>query len=122
VARKLDEYSDVISRLVTETVACTPQEWTKGTLTIDTDGTRINYKLKNETQPGTASISEKLRTLIDELYIRMSHQGDSWTQAIITFNQEGERVKFDTSFKYATPKQVQPPSIPKKPWWKFGRA
>ena len=57
---KLDEYTDALNRLVPETVACTPQEWTRGTLTIQSDGTRINYQLKNEAQPGTAVISEKL--------------------------------------------------------------
>ena len=103
-------------------VACTPQEWTKGTLTIDCDGTRVDYKLKNQDQPGMAAISEKLRDLIDELYVRMSHQGDTWTQAIISFTQEGGNCKFNTSFQYAQSEQMPPSTLAKKPWWKFGRA
>ena len=42
---KLDKYSDILTRLVSEAVACTPPEWKKGTLTIECDGIRINYKL-----------------------------------------------------------------------------
>ncbi|WP_203142919.1 hypothetical protein [Marinobacter mangrovi] len=119
---KLEQYSDVITRLVSEAVACTPQEWTRGTLTIECDGTRIDYKLKNEDQPGKALISEKLRDLIDELYVRMAHSGDAWTQAVVTFFQEGDDGKFNTSFQYAKTPPASSTSAKKKPWWKFGRA
>ena len=100
---KLDQYSDVLSRLVREATACTPREWNKGKLTIDCDGTRITYRLKNEEQPGTAVISEKLRDLIDELYVRMNHHGDTWTQATISFHHKGTSARFDTAFVYADP-------------------
>jgi hypothetical protein len=117
MTKKLEQYTDVINRLVSETVKCTPQEWTKGTLTIDCDGTRINYKLKNEDQPGAASISEKLRDLIDELYVRMAQQGDTWIEAALTFQVAGNDVNFKTDFKYAAPKE---PTViaTDKPWWK----
>ena len=114
---KFAQYTDVLNRLVAETVACTPKEWPKGTLTIESDGTRINYWLKNEEQPGKALISEKLRDLIDELYVRMSNQGDTWTVATIGFFQQDEAVTFNTSFQYAKPKQSQA-SPAAKPWWK----
>lgn len=119
---KLEQYSDVITRLVSETVACTPQEWTRGTLTIECEGTRIDYKLKNEDQPGKALISEKLRDLIDELYVRMAHSGGAWTQAVVTFFQEGDNCKFHTSFQYAKTPPTSSTSAKKKSWWKFGRA
>jgi len=122
VTNKLDQYSDVITRLVSETVACTPKEWTKGTLTIDCDGTRINYRLKNEDDPGKAIISEDLRDLIDELYVRMSHEGDVWTQATVSFIQDGNDCKFNTSFEYENANNAPQDAATKKPWWKFGRA
>jgi hypothetical protein len=117
---KFDEYSDILSRLVDETVACTPEEWDHGTLTIESDGVRINYKLKSPDQPGSARISENLRDLIDELYVRMDRHGEAWRQATIQFRLEGVELKFDTSFEYAAnlPPVVLPP---KQPWWKFGR-
>jgi len=128
---KFEEYNDVMTRLVSETVSCTPAEWNHGVLTIDCDGTRIQYRLKNEQQPGTASISEQLRTLCEELYVRMSRQGDAWTQATVTFNCEGEDVEFDTAFQYAQPPTSVPSGAPepppflaqpaKKRWWKLGR-
>jgi hypothetical protein len=128
---KLEEYNDVVTRLVSETVSCTPAEWDHGALTIDCDGRRIDYKLKNEQQPGTARISGELRALCEELYARMSRQGDTWTQAIITFNREGDDVEFETAFQYAQPASPMPSAVPasppfltqstQKPWWKFGR-
>jgi hypothetical protein len=110
---KLDKYPDVLTRLVRETVHCSPAEWTSGTLTVDCDGTRINYKLKNESEPGTAVISEKLRTLIDEFYVRMSQAGDVWTQAIVSFSRNGNALDFNTQFQYAKRE------IATKSRWKF---
>jgi hypothetical protein len=117
---KLDEYSDVFDRLVPEMVACTPEQWNHGTLTIQSDGTRITYKLKNDDQPGAAVISANLRTLIDELYVRMSRHGDAWTLATIAFSQEGDDVEFTTSFEYSEAAAAAPAPSAKKPWWKFG--
>ena len=114
MTEKLERYSDVMTRLVSETLACTPIEWTKGALTIDTDGTRIDYKLKNDDEPTKAVISEKLRDLIDELYVRMAHGGDVWTQAIVTFWREGNNLKFNTTFQY--PGRVAVAT--ERPWWK----
>ena len=129
---KLEQYNDVITRLVTETVYCTPDEWSHGALTIDCDGSRIDYKLKNEEQPGTAQISDALRKLCEELYVRMSRQGDAWAQAVVSFTREGEDVEFETAFQYAQPASPTPSAVPeppdfltqptKKPWWKLGRS
>lgn len=119
MADKFDEYNDILTRLVRETVACTPSEWTKGALTIDCDGTRINYKLKNTDHPETASISEKLRDLIDEFYVRMAQRGEPWTQAIVSFSQEGGSVKFDTKFSYSASQQATKAPEKSKSRWKF---
>jgi hypothetical protein len=99
---KLEEYNDVTTRIVSETIACTPEEWTHGTLTIDCDGTRIDYKLKNAEQPGMAVISNTLRSLCEELYVRMARHGNRWTQATITFEVEDGKASFKNSFRYAS--------------------
>ncbi len=117
---KLDEYTEVMTRLVSEAVACSPEEWSGGKLTIDCDGTRINYKLKNAKEPGIATLSEKLRDLIDELYVRMSRQGDVWTQAAIEFRCDGEDIEFSNSFQYPQTTQHAQAESAKRPWWKFG--
>ena len=108
---KLEEYNDITTRVVSETIACTPVEWTHGTLTIDCDGTRIDYKLKNAEQPGMAVISDKLRSLCEELYVRMSRHGDGWTQATIHFEIENGNARFKNSFQYASREPVTP-SLP----------
>ena len=115
---KLDEYTDVLNRLASETVACTPQEWTKGVLSIECDGVRINYKLKNEDEPGKAVISEELRDLIDEFYVRMSRRDEAWLEAHVQFDRSGDQVKFETSFKYPA-QSTALSSQPSKPWWKM---
>jgi hypothetical protein len=122
MTNKLDQYSDVLLRLLREAIACTPQEWTKGTLTIDCDGVKINYKLMNGEQPGLASISESLRNLIDELYVRMANQGDKWAQATLSFFQESDEWKFDVNFEYVSDVVASETSVatPKaKRTWKF---
>lgn len=45
-----------------------------------------------------AVISETLRTLIDEFYIRMARRGEAWTQAVVSFHRDGNSVGFKTSF------------------------
>ena len=97
---KFDEYTDILMRLVAEAAACTPEDWKRSTLTIDSDGARINYRLKNEESPNKARISEKLRDLIDEFYVRMADRGNAWTQSVVTFWREGNGLKFNTSFTY----------------------
>ena len=121
---KLDQYSDVITRLLKESIACTPQEWTRGTLTIDCDGVRIDYKLKNDEQPGTASISDTLKSLIEELYVRMAQQGDLWTQARLSFSEGDDGWQYGLDFRYPdkaadTAAAAPPQPAPVKSKWKF---
>lgn len=97
---KFDAYSDVLARLVEETVRCCPAEWTYGVLSIESDGSRINYSLKNSEESSKASISEKLRDLIDEFYVKMAQGGDVWIGAQVKWRRDGADLKFDTSFQY----------------------
>ena len=105
-----NQQSDVLSRLVTEAVACAPKEWDHGTLTVQCDGKWLDYQLKNAEQQGKAKISDKLRDLIEELYVLMAGRGDVWTAATITFRMDGEEARCDASFQYAKP--LNPPSAP----------
>jgi hypothetical protein len=113
---KFGQYTDVITRLVSETVSCTPEQWNDGTLFIESDGVHITYKLKNDKQPEKAIISESLRDLIDKLYVRMSHNGHAWKLATVYFYREGNDLKFNTDFQYPEPASAAPK---KTPWWQF---
>lgn len=119
---KLGVYSDVLTRLVREEVACSPASWDRGVLSIQCDGVRVTYQLKNADHADKASISELLRDLIDELYVRMAQNNDAWSAARVEWWREGSELKFKVDFERpaadATP-TVEPK--PKQPWWKLGR-
>ena len=123
MADKFDAYTDVIARLAGEAVKCSPPSWARGTLSIQCDGVRLTYQLKNEDHVEKAVLSELLRDQIDELYVRMRGAGDVWTEARLNWWREENNLKFNVSFDYPSPKPLDPAPPPKssQPWWKFGR-
>jgi hypothetical protein len=118
---KLDVYTEILGRLVSETVRCSPQSWNVGALSIESDGVRLTYRLKNEESPDKAVISEQLRDLIDEFYVRMAQRGEVWSGAQIQFTRLNGEIKYEIAFQYppkaSQPKQQAPE--PKRPWWKI---
>ena len=123
MAAKLDGYTDVITRLAGETVKCSAPGWERGLLSIQCDGMRLTYQLKNEDSTEKAILSETLRDQIDELYIRMRDAGDVWIGASLNWWREANDLKFNIAFEYPSAKapELAPPPTPKQPWWKFGR-
>jgi hypothetical protein len=117
----IEQYSEIITRLVTEVLQCVPREWQHGTLTMNSDGKRLTYNLRAEDQPGKAVLSEHLRDLIDELYVRMAQHGNAWEQCVVTFKRSNGKVTFDTSFRHGQPgapaPEPAPGAKPKKSWW-----
>ncbi len=115
----IEQYSEVITRLVTEVIQCVPREWQHGTLTMNCDGQRLTYSLLAEDQPGKALLSEHLRDLIDELYVRMAQHNNAWEQSVVTFERKNGEVSFNTSFRHANSQSPTVPSTakPKKRWW-----
>ena len=112
MTEKLGLYSDVLHRLAAEMERCSPERWERGELAIQSDGVRLTYRLHNEGHPDRANLSDKLRALIDELYVTMRREGDMWVAARIRWWIEGGAIRFDTHFDYAGT------SAPKKSWWK----
>ena len=96
-----DAYSEVILALTTEAIRCSPPSWTSGVLSIDCDGTAINYKLKNPEQTDEATLSDELRGLYEQLYVVMRENGDDWREADVRFEQHGKEWQMNTKFKYA---------------------
>lgn len=99
-AERLQRYGDVLNRLVSEMVACSPEAWTNGRLSIQFDGARLTYQLRNPGHSERAELSPELIALIDELAVRMIREGAVWREASITFTRAGENVSFDASFDY----------------------
>jgi hypothetical protein len=98
---KLAEYSTIVNRVGGEMFASTPETWDYGVLTIQSDGTQLTYQLKNQHSSDRAEISPELMAAIDELYVTMRSQGDTWTAARFEFRKVAGDVKIDTSFTYA---------------------
>ena len=99
-AERLQRYGDVLNQLVSEMVACSPEGWTSGRLSIQFDGARLTYQLRNPGHPERAELSPELIALIDELAVRMIRDGAAWREASIGFTRTGENVSFDASFDY----------------------
>ena len=93
-----DLYSDVLARLVSEMIACSPERWERGELAVQSSGPRLTYQLRNEGHPDRADLSEDLRTLIDALYGTMRGAGETWTAARIRWWVEGDGYRCDTHF------------------------
>jgi hypothetical protein len=109
---KLDAYSDVLRQLVYEMEACSPHSWERGELSIQSDGARLAYSLRNEGHPDRATLTDELRKAIDALFVKMRQNGDAWTAARIRWWVEGGAIRFDTGFDY-----IQNPA-PKRSWWR----
>jgi len=109
---KLDAYNDVLQKLVSEIVACSPERWERGELAIQAEGGRLAYTLRNEGHPDRAELSEDLRKRIDALFVRMRRDGDAWQAARIRWWIEGGAIRFDPGFDY-----IENPA-PKRSWWR----
>ncbi len=111
-----------INELVSESLRCSPSSWREGVLTIQTDGTQLNYQLKNPAAKDKATISDALRALCEELCVLLWKNGNRWTEARINFSRSNGEVDFKVSFSYETGLNIVPPptvSSALKPWWKF---
>jgi hypothetical protein len=126
MADKFDRYTEQLTALIEEAISCSPASWTEGTLTIDCDGSYMNYALKNSGSAEKAQISAALRQLCEELYVVMRKAGDWWIKAVVHFFRKDDSWSFKVDFTYqdalrreqapTANKQVDPPA---RPWWKL---
>lgn len=108
MTEKFERYSDVLNRLASEAIECSPEQWREGVLSISCDGAGINYSLKNPNSDLRASISEDLRSLCEELYVVMRNAGEVWVQANVKFFQkEDAEWGFSFEFSYSDSNQNQ---------------
>ncbi|MDR3406533.1 MAG: hypothetical protein P4L99_28875 [Chthoniobacter sp.] len=109
------KYNDIISRLATEAISCSPPTWNQGTLTIDCDGSAIHYQLKSDADENKAQISPALRKLCEELYVAMRNNGNVWTQAVVSYGRKEESWGFQINFTYPPSQKTAgsaPPPLP----------
>ncbi|WP_436287990.1 hypothetical protein [Variovorax paradoxus] len=111
---KLDKYTDALTALLHEAIRCSPESWTRGVLTIDCDGSRINYGLKSDQSGDRANISQDLAQLCEQYWAVFQEHGEAWLESTIEFYQEGGAWKFNANYK--RPEKARATS---KPSWKF---
>jgi len=85
----LKEQEEILDALHEDVMAGIPDTWTSATLTIETDGNWIDYKLKNLVgEPGKATISNLLAQLSEDLYVNASSHGAAWTKVVLTYTKK----------------------------------
>ena len=115
-----------VQELVRETIHCSPSSWRRAVLTIGTDGSWLDYQLKNAGSPGRAVISSTLKKLCEDLCVIMWLKGDCWTRATLTLTEMGPSTAFKIDFGYETPaaahepapRQEPIPAVASRPWWR----
>ena len=123
MVEKFNAYSEVLSALLSEAIGCSPETWNKGTLSIQCDGSRIDYQLKNDESEDKAQLSDDLRQLCEQLYVAMRQGGDAWNEAQLHFFRKDDSWSFESKFQYADAGIERQPlsssAAIKQPWWKF---
>lgn len=117
MADKFDDYTESLTALVRECIRCSPESWDKGRLTIQCDGHRIDYQLKNVESEGKAVISKELAQLCEDYWGAFMRSGEPWLESEIEFLQVEGKWTFNAQYKYT--KQTVPAVQASKPFWKF---
>lgn len=118
VTKHLDRYTPRLIALVKESITCSPESWEAGYLTIDCDGSYMNYSLKNGESPDKAQISGELRQLCEDLYVEMRQSGDRWIKAVLHFFRADGSWSYKVDFTYPDKPAPSMKAEP-KPWWRF---
>lgn len=97
----ISRYDDINRRLGQEAIACVPETWTQGRLTIAYDGSALHYRLESDMNQTPAAATEQLGKLCGELYILMEMDGQRWSQCVIEFTKaQDDSWGFNVRFTY----------------------
>jgi hypothetical protein len=104
----LSKYNDILRRLSNEALACVPEVWDQGRLTISiTEEGSLHYVLEGDSDETPATHTQQLGKLCGELYIRMEMGGQQWSRCIISFAKTLEDSwGFEVKFAYPEPSKV----------------
>jgi len=102
VPQWLQRQSSILDSIGREVVSGIPANWSTATLTIQSDGRRIDYSLKNRAgEEGKANISARLAKLCEDLYVNYAQNSDAWSQAVLNYDKTPEgRWKFKADVTY----------------------
>jgi hypothetical protein len=112
---ELDQYNEVLTALLNEAIQCSPASWARGVLTIDCDGHRIDYALKNAQSSDKAKISQDLAQLCEQYWLVFQEHGKTWQESTVEFYQEAGTWKFNANHKRADEAPAAPE--PSRKFW-----
>lgn len=98
----LQQQSNILDGIAQEVLKGIPQNWTTATLTIESDGRRIDYSLKNKMSlDGRAIISADLARLCEALYLNSAKNSTAWKKAVLSYDKTGDGGwKFSSQMTY----------------------
>lgn len=97
----ISRYDDINRRLGQEAIACVPETWTQGRLTITCDGSALHYWLENDSNQTRAVATQQLGELCGELYLLMEMAGQRWSQCVVEFTKTpDDSWSFNVRFTY----------------------
>jgi hypothetical protein len=97
----ISKYQDTFQRLAHGAVACVPEAWDEGRLTIALHGDSLRYQLESDSNETSALVTEQLGELCAELYLSMEMDGQPWSQCVISFTRTpDDSWNFEVKFTY----------------------
>lgn len=99
----LSRYSDTFRRLSQEAVACAPEEWDQGRLTIACNGHGLQCRMESDSSSTQPVLTQQLAELSAEIYLLMEMNGQRWSQCIIAFTKTPDD-SWDFEVKFVYPK------------------
>ena len=98
----LSRYDDTLRHLSKEAIACVPEAWRQGRLTMDLDAAGLHYRLESDLNQTRAELTQQLGRLCGELYVLMEIDGQAWSQCVIEFKKTpDDSWGFEVRFTYA---------------------
>jgi hypothetical protein len=104
----ISKYDDTFRRLSNETLACVPEAWDQGRLTLSiTEEGSLHYVLESDLSQTPATHTQQLGKLCGELYIRMEMDGQQWSRCVMSFTRTpDDSWDFEVKFAYPEPSKV----------------
>lgn len=97
----ISRHEDAMRRLCHEAIACVPEAWNEGRLTIAIDEAGLHYRLESDTNQTPATATQQLGTLCGELYVLMEMEGQQWSRCVISFTRRpDDSWNFNVNFTY----------------------
>lgn len=95
-----EELNNIISALCSSAIESMPPDWNEGVLTVEFDGRKLTYSLKNPNSPTPAKLRTDLPVLAEQFVVHFLNSGSPIERATFDLsNHEGE-WEFKVALKY----------------------